>query len=1266
MNKLIGLLGLFFCVVAGAQDNTFYRKYNLGGMQGGLTLRPTADGGFVASGQHEGNGSAGGCDVYVYRVDECGNRLWMKLIGEGASEGAKSIEELPNGDFLFTGHSSSGLVGRMDADGQLMWMKNYPGTDWIMQGIGAANGDLICIARQPSGLPILMRLDAGGTVLWSKGYPGFGQMPLYVDELENGDIIFVSTYNSPGKDMALARTDPNGNLVWGVGYGAGYGDADFASWSCAAAVNEDDGSIAMTSVSQGQGGLPGDNILVIKADLADGAVQWSRAYGGPGSDQSRAIIPTPQGYAICGNSNSYPVAPGGAAGVVDGMGERNVLLLHIDAMGDIIWSRQYGASARDKGIGVGYGADGSFTMSAYTASGYFGSNDGSMDPLFIKTDSLGRVICQSADCPVTGVAVDANTSTLGTSTPVSITAEVRSPVVSDLTVNDIYVCQDCYTVPVFALSDSLVCVNEPVYFYNQTSVGLTCFQEWNVNGETFSGGIDTITYVFSESGYYPILLYSTCGNDTMVYDLSVRVSEVFAEGSVTSDYNGYGVSCHGASDGMVSANGSGGYFPPGTQWDFSWVQGSTGPDLAVLPAGNYQCSVQDGVGCTDSVTIVITEPEPLLPLPQIVDATCHGACNATATVDVQGGTPSYSFFWSPAPGSGQGTSAASAFCSGNASVLVSDINGCDTLLSFTLAEPPPLVNQPAATVVSCPDMCDATATADVSGGTPPYGFLWSPLPGLGQGTPQVEALCSDMYTLLVTDANGCELSDEYDIADPVPLAMEFLFTQATCPGGCDGGASVVTSGGTGPYGHFWSQETAAPPGSTSAAGLCSGIYGLTVMDALGCDTSVSFTINEPAPFVVQAEVVNVNCFSACDGSIQLFVGGATPGYQYTWVTEVGSGEGTALVNGLCAVVHEVLVTDAAGCDTTVQVEVIEPDPLNDSLSIASNYSGFAVSCFGSADAVIAHVSGHPYGGTAPYACAMLPPNNLATIVAPGSFSSLAAGVYDIVTTDANGCFVEQRLVLNEPPPLEPLFTVAEDTCGTGRGAIYPILSGGVQPYLVLLDDEVMPADQGITGQVNGLHELTVEDANGCAATVPVLIPMLPGSRASFAPDSTTSCFPGEVLLEDDSGPVRIVSGEWDFGDGERQPYRWSDVMHRYPEAGTYTARLTIEDSYGCVHDTSMVVVVMPDLRVFIPNAFSPNGDVLNDTFMPVVSGVDTYRLLIFDRWGRTVFESSDPAQPWDGTVDGIDARPEVFAYRLEVSGSCGKLRTITGHVLLIR
>ncbi|MFM7309225.1 MAG: hypothetical protein ACKOZY_01335, partial [Flavobacteriales bacterium] len=79
-------LGVLLSITTHAQ-NTFYRKYNLSGMQGGLQLEATNDGGFVATGQHEGNGSAGGCDIYVYRVDACGNNLWFKLYGNGSTDG---------------------------------------------------------------------------------------------------------------------------------------------------------------------------------------------------------------------------------------------------------------------------------------------------------------------------------------------------------------------------------------------------------------------------------------------------------------------------------------------------------------------------------------------------------------------------------------------------------------------------------------------------------------------------------------------------------------------------------------------------------------------------------------------------------------------------------------------------------------------------------------------------------------------------------------------------------------------------------------------------------------------------------------------------------------------------------------------------------------------------------------------------------------------------------------------------------------------------
>jgi hypothetical protein len=111
------------------QDNSFYRKYNLAGMQGGLHLESTSNGGFIATGQHEGNGSAGGCDIYVYRVDECGNILWFRLYGSAGSEGGKSIVETSDGGFIVSGHWADGVgfVMRLSAMGDLLWIKRW---DW--------------------------------------------------------------------------------------------------------------------------------------------------------------------------------------------------------------------------------------------------------------------------------------------------------------------------------------------------------------------------------------------------------------------------------------------------------------------------------------------------------------------------------------------------------------------------------------------------------------------------------------------------------------------------------------------------------------------------------------------------------------------------------------------------------------------------------------------------------------------------------------------------------------------------------------------------------------------------------------------------------------------------------------------------------------------------------------------------------------------------------------------------------------------------------
>jgi hypothetical protein len=198
------VLTVLMDVMCYAQDNTFYRKYNLSGMQGGLQLEATQDGGFVATGQHEGNGSAGSCDVYVYRVDACGNNLWFKLIGNGGSEGGKSIKQTSDGGYIVACHYDNiGALIRMNDAGDVLWSKAYSGTNWAFYADETANGDFICLGHA-SGTLYVFRTTANGDLIWSKNIGGMGSMAFYIAELPNGDFIFTSSYGIPGTVNLMA------------------------------------------------------------------------------------------------------------------------------------------------------------------------------------------------------------------------------------------------------------------------------------------------------------------------------------------------------------------------------------------------------------------------------------------------------------------------------------------------------------------------------------------------------------------------------------------------------------------------------------------------------------------------------------------------------------------------------------------------------------------------------------------------------------------------------------------------------------------------------------------------------------------------------------------------------------------------------------------------------------------------------------------------------------------------------------------------------
>lgn len=796
----IGLvLGLVVLCLTGVSqgdiDRTFMRRYNYGGMQGGLALATTEDGGFVATGQHEGNGSAGGCDIYVYKVDACGNRIWFRLFGTGNSEGGKSIEPTPDGGFIIGGHGSGGLLLKLNEDGEADWYYYYSGIDWIFDAVPTQDGGYVALGRS-SGSPVVLKVDEDGLVEWGMRYPEFHDMPMSISQLANGDYLFVTNQAGVGRDVDVARVDENGSPVWMRRYGGGFNDFDHTTWGCNALVDDDENVAYITSPTV-LGSMSSENILLMKLDLDDGEPVWSKSFGSNGIDQSRALTATSTGIAIVGNTTGFPTSASSNPDTLSqDMGEKDVLMFHITTDGEFEWGRTYGGNERDKGIGVRYDEENDFTISAYTSSSVFGNADGSMDPLFIRTDSVGKVNCQSVDVVLQVEDVDANPSDYGTAQVFNSSASSVSHSVNEIEPDDVYQCQVCYTEPIFEWSTNQICVGEPVEFYNTTQVGLICFQEWELEGPEVPGGIvfpgsaDTISYVFNVPGDYTMTLRSICDSAEQFFVIPLFVHEVHLDDIELSDYNGVEVSCPGSEDGTATGFASGGSSPGNYQWE--WVMNGEllyedEEDLANLPAGTLEAVVFDYLGCSDTMSVVLQEPAPLAFNPEALiqyngyAVSCPDASDGMIAMGVvNGGVGGYSSVVMD----GSDLLPLSGLSAGAYMVQLTDANGCEALDSVLLVPPPP----PFLSLEDFLDSCESgngAIEATFNCGVPPCSLVWPEDVGNAETIngilERVDGLSGGMYSVSVVDGNGCTEALSIQVEQTlVPIPSLSVYPEEGC------------------------------------------------------------------------------------------------------------------------------------------------------------------------------------------------------------------------------------------------------------------------------------------------------------------------------------------------------------------------------------------------------------------------------------------------------------------------------------------------------
>jgi gliding motility-associated-like protein len=202
-------------------------------------------------------------------------------------------------------------------------------------------------------------------------------------------------------------------------------------------------------------------------------------------------------------------------------------------------------------------------------------------------------------------------------------------------------------------------------------------------------------------------------------------------------------------------------------------------------------------------------------------------------------------------------------------------------------------------------------------------------------------------------------------------------------------------------------------------------------------------------------------------------------------------------------------------------------------------------------------------------------------------------------------------------------------------------------------------------------QLIVTSNAGCSDTIAVsnLITVSPVPVAGFthSPDQATT-LTSLVQFQDTS--LNAVAWLWNFGD---LPGSMSTDQHPsflYNGEGCYPVTLVVSNAAGCSDTAEQMICINPEITIYVPNAFTPNANGMNDIFLPAGTGISEsgYRLMIFDRWGNLVFETTDLHQGWDGRIKGQSdiAQMDTYVWKLKAVDVTGVEHDMIGHVNLIR
>lgn len=663
----------------------------------------------------------------------------------------------------------------------------------------------------------------------------------------------------------------------------------------------------------------------------------------------------------------------------------------------------------------------------------------------------------------------------------------------------------------------------PAVSYTATSTNENCGAGDGTLTITGSGGTGALTYSidggvsFQGSGSFTNLTagaYNVVVQDANGCQATGTENVNSTGGATLNNISSTDPTCNGANDGTITISASGG--TPPLQYSIDGgVTYQASANFTGLGGGSYAILVQDGGGCTVGGNVTLTDPPAITYSATTTDESC-GASDGTITITASGGTGSLQYSIDNGV-TFQASGSFTGLTAGTYDVVVEDANGCQVTGTETVN------SAGGATITSAvgtDPLCngDANGTIDItaSGGTPP--LQYSVDGGVTfQGSNNFSGLPAGTYNIVVEDNNGCQTTATVTLTDPAVLSVGTSSVGASC-GASDGSATAIPSGGTAPYTYLWDDPSAQT--TATAVNLPAGTYNVTVTDANGCTASGSATIGNSNGPTASTSITNVLCNGDTDGSASVTVSGGTSPYTYLW-DDPGS-QTTSTASNLGAGTYTVTITDASGCTVTETVTVNEPAALAATLNSTNTTCGM-VNGFAVADVT---------GGTPNYSYAWDDPSAQTSVGAVG----LAAGIYNLIVTDGNGCTTTASVTIAPSDSLILTVDVVHESCEDyNDGSITTVITGGTSPYTYLWSTGATTPAIAELGAGN--YTLSATDATGCE--VHDLI-------AVFTENADCIIIPTAISPNDDgANDTWVIQGLDLYPEAEVEVYnRWGTLLYQ--------------------------------------------------------------------------------------------------------------------------